>query len=70
MVLGLPWKQGNLFNPDPDEVGLNLFPDQLKDAILIDETPGFAKGQENDICSILLEKVGGSDLNQIKKRIL
>ena len=67
MVLGLLWKQGNLCNPNSDEVGLNLFPDQLKDAILIDEIPGFAKGKENDICSILLEEVGGSDLNEDQK---
>ena len=27
MVPDLLWKQGNLYNPNSDEVGLNLFPD-------------------------------------------
>jgi hypothetical protein len=58
------WKQGNLFNPKSDEVRLNSFPTLPEDANLIDETPGFAQGKENDIDIILLEQVEGSDLNE------
>jgi len=70
MVPDLLWKQENLYNPKSDEVSLNLFPNLLEDAILIDEIPGFAKGKENDIGSILLEKVEGSDLNEDQKEDL
>ena len=70
IVPDLLWKQGNLYNPKSDEVSLNLFPNLPEDAILIDEIPGFAKGKENDIDSILLEKVEGSDLNEDQKEDL
>jgi len=63
MVPDLLWKQGNLYNPKSDEVPLILCPNVMKDTIVIDEIPGFAKGKENGIGSILLEKVEGSDLN-------
>ena len=69
MVPNLLWKQGNLYNPKSDEINVNPFPNLPEDAILIDEIPGFCKRKENDIGSILLEKVERSDLNQIKKRI-
>ena len=64
------WKQGNLNNPKSDEVSLNSFPNLPEDAIIIDEIPGFAKGKENDIGSILLEKVEGSDLNEDQREDL
>jgi hypothetical protein len=70
MVSDLLWKQGNLYNPKSDEVSLNLFPNLLKDSILIDEIPGFSNGKENDVGSILLEKVEGSDLNEDQKEDL
>jgi hypothetical protein len=70
MIPDLFWKQGNLCNPKSDEISLNLFPNLPEDAILIDEIPGFAKGKENDIGSILLEKFEGSDLNRDKKEHL
>ena len=66
----LLWKQGNLYNPKSDEVSLNLFPNIPKDAIPIDEIPGFAKGKENDKGSILLEKVEGSHFNEDQKEDL
>jgi hypothetical protein len=70
MVPDLLWKQGNLCNPKPDEDNLNLFPNLLEDAILTDEISGFPKGNENDIGSILLEKVDGSDLIEDQKEDL
>jgi hypothetical protein len=70
VVPDLFWKQRNLHNPKSDEVTLNVFPNLPEDAILIDEIPGFCKGKENDIGSILLEKVEGSDLNEDQKEDL
>jgi hypothetical protein len=70
MVTDLLWKQGNLYNPQSDEVSLNLFPNLPEDAILIDEIPGFSKEKENDIGSILVEKVEGSDINEDQKEDL
>jgi len=64
------WKQGNLYNPKSDEISANLFPNLPEDAFLIDEIPGFSKGKENDIGSILLEKVEVSDLNEDQKEDL
>ena len=49
---------------------MNLFPNLPEDAILIDEIPRFSKGKENDVGSILLEKVAGSDLNEDQKEDL
>ena len=43
---------------------MNLFPNLREDVILNNEIPGVAKRKENDIDSILLEKVEGSDLNE------
>jgi len=37
---------------------------------LIGEIPGFAQGKENDIGSIILEKVEGSDINYDQKEDL
>jgi hypothetical protein len=70
MVPDLLWKQGNLYNPKSDEVSLNLSPNLPEHAILIDEIPGFAKGKESDIGSMLLEEVEGSDLNEDQKEDL
>ena len=70
MVPDLFWKQGNLYNPKSDQVGLNLFPNLPENVVLIDEIPGFAKGKENDIGSILLEEVEGSDFNEDQKEDL
>ena len=42
----------------------------MEDAILIDEIPGFSKGKENDIGTVLLEKVEGSHLNEDQKEDL
>ena len=63
MVPDLLWKQGNLYNPQSDEVSLILFPNLPEDAILIDEIPGFTQGKENDIGSMLLEKVKRCDID-------
>jgi len=70
MVPALLWKPGNLYNPKSDEVSLNVLPNLPEDAILIDEIPRFGKGKDNDIGSILLEKVEGSDLNEDQKEDL
>jgi len=70
MVPDLFWKQGNLYNPKSDQVGLNLFPNLPENVVLIDEIPGFAKEKENDIGSILLEEVEGSDFNEDQKEDL
>jgi len=70
MVPDLLWKHGNLYNSKSDEVSLNLYPNLPEDATLVDEIPGFAKGKENDIGSILLEKVEGSDFKEDQKEDL
>jgi len=70
MVRDLIWKQENFYNPKSDKVSLNLFPNLPEDDILIDEIPAFAKGKDNDIGSIFLQKVEGSDLNEDQKQDL
>ena len=54
----------------PDKVSLNLLSNLPEDAILIEEITGFSKGKENDIGSIILEKVEGCDLNEDQKEEL
>jgi hypothetical protein len=70
MVPDLLWKPRNLYNSTSDEVYLNLLPNLPEDAIVIDEIPGFSERKENDIGSILLEKVEGSDLNEDQREYL
>ena len=49
---------------------MNSSPNLPEHEILIDQIPEFAKGKENDIGSILLEKLAGSDLNEDQKEDL